>query len=230
MGKSQATLGNLDERGILPVLRAIHADEWGGVLRIRKGGRSASLWFVKGQIAHGVMIEGRHRAEGAAALEEVAQWKEGTFMLVAGELPPARTIRLSIDDVLASLEHSDESSATVEHSSTEKTDQLEHVLETLRERVPGLESLSVLNGALVEATTVQDLKARGWLNEQLRTYCDEDTVKPEKLFLQQGEHSLLILKRGQLATVLSARTGTAPEALFWAGEEARKRVLTDREN
>ena len=229
MGKSQATLGNLDERGILPVVRTIYGDGWGGVLRVRTTGKSASLWFVKGQIAHAVIVEGRNRTEGLAALEEVALWRQGTYLLEDGELPPARTIRLAMDEIMASLEQM--TGRTEDATETARgTDELEHVLETLRERVPGLESLSVLHGTMVQATTAQDLKERGWLDEQLRSYCDDDAVKPEKLFLQHGDHSLLILKRGQLATVLSARTGTAPEALFWAGEEARKRVLADREN
>ncbi|HEY3296258.1 MAG TPA: DUF4388 domain-containing protein [bacterium] len=225
MGKKETTLGNLDERGVLPVIRAIFHDEWGGVLRVRTAGRNCSLWFVKGQIAHALLTEGKQRVDGVAALEKVALWTKGTFMLDAGELPPARSIRLAMDDILSFLEH--EAGAVTEAAAEPKLDHLESVLESLRERVPGLESLSVMNGALVEATTALDLKERGWLSEQLRSYCGEDSVKPEKLFLQQGDHTLLILKRGQLATVLSARTGTAPEALFWAGEEARKRVMTE---
>lgn len=227
MGKKQATLANLDERGILPVIRAIYKDAWGGVLRIRTAGRAAAMWFVKGQLAHGVLTEGKDRSEGIVAVERAAQWREGTFMLEAGALPPARTIRLAMEDILASLERSTGLEGDhAEAGASPVSDHLENVLNSLRERVPGLESLSVLKGTLVEATTAQDLCERGWLNEQLRTYCDDDASKPEKLFLQQGDHSLLILKRGQVATVLSARTDTAPEALFWAGEEARKRVLT----
>jgi len=227
MGKKQATLGTLDGRGIVPVMWAILRDGWSGVLRVRAAGRNASVWFVKGQVAHALLRDGKNRIEGLEALENTALWIEGTFMLDAGELPPARTIRLKMEDILASLKHAaDEPVEQTESQTDRMATQLTSVLDSLRERVPGLESLSVLNGALVEATTAHDLKERGWLNDQLRSYCDDDTVQPEKFFMQQGDHSLLILKRGQLATVLSARTGTAPEAMFWAGEEARKRVLT----
>jgi hypothetical protein len=207
------------------VITAIFRDAWGGVLRVKAEGRSASLWFVKGQLAHGVLTQGKERSEGIVAVESAAGWKNGTFMLEAGALPPARTIRLAMEDILRFLaELTGQTEDHVAEEAASSNDNLESLLQDLRVRVPGLESISVLNGALVEATTAQDLTERGWLSDQLRTYCDDDTAKPEKLFLQQGEHSLLILKRGQLATVLSARTGTAPEALFWAGEEARKRV------
>jgi hypothetical protein len=225
MGKKQTTLGHLDSRGLFPVLQAIYHGSWSGALRLKADGRNAVLWLIKGQVAHALWIKGKERIEGIEALEKAAAWREGTFLLDYGVLPPARTIRLAMSEILAMLRAGCDTTEAPPQGEEEGAEELVSVLATLRERVPGLESLSVLNGTLVEATTAHELRERGWLSEQLKAYCDDDAIKPEKLFLQQGEHSLLILKRGQFAAVLSARTGTAPEALFWAGEEARKRVL-----
>ena len=91
--------------------------------------------------------------------------------------------------------------------------------------MPGLESLSVTQGhdagsdhraAMRESATGSTASSAA--------ISSMTAVDPEQLFLQQGDHALLILSRGPLAAVLSAHNGTAPEALFWAGEEARKRI------
>src|SRR3989339_763242 len=87
-----------------------------------------------------------------------------------------------------------------------------HVFDGLRERVPGLESLSLMRGTICEATTSHDANEMDWMDRQLKSFFAKDHEEPDTLFVQEGEHELLILKHGSLATVLSARTGTAPEA------------------
>jgi hypothetical protein len=99
------------------------------------------------------------------------------------------------------------------------------VFDGLRQRVPGLESLSLMRGPICEATTSHDATEMDWMDRQLRSFFAKDHQEPDTLFVEEGGHSLLVIKQGSVATVLSARTGTAPEALFWAGAEAQRRVL-----
>ncbi len=181
------------------------------------------FWLIQGQLVHAVHQEGERRLEGPEALAAILAWREGAYWIESGALPPARTIRQPMEQILAARPGDDPAERA--NADAFAAEPLASVLETLRERVPGLESLSVSKGRTLEATTTSDERERDWLDGQLRRYFAEDRLEPERLFVQQGDHALLILSRGSLAAVLSARAGTTPEALFWAGEEARKRML-----
>jgi len=227
MGKERADMGRLDRRGSLPLVESAHHHEWSGVIRLRNGRMVGAVWMVKGHLVHAVMLQDGAQIEGVSALESISAWREGTYFLDPNALPPARTIRLGMADVLSALRRSagtePRESARVEAIASRRG--LSDLLQTLRERVPGLESLSLSRGITVEATTTADAAEREWVNGQIRRYCDEDESMPERLFVQDGDHALLIVKKGRLAAVLSARGATAPEALLWAGEEAQKEVL-----
>ncbi|RPH95063.1 DUF4388 domain-containing protein [candidate division KSB1 bacterium] len=228
MGNKRAIMGNLDVQGALPLLQSVFTDQWSGVVRVRSGHRMGTMWLVKGSIVHAILLEGQRKSEGMNAFEQITAWREGVYLLEEGVLPPERTIRVDMPILLDQLLSSDETAVQSPFPvlpNPENRNQLSVVFQTLRERVPGLESLSLTRGATVEATTVADVAERDWLHDQLQVYCHEASTVPEKLYLQQGEHTLLIIKQGTLATVLSACRGTAPEALFWAGEEARRRML-----
>ncbi|MCX6600378.1 MAG: DUF4388 domain-containing protein [bacterium] len=215
-------MGRLDRRGSLPLVESAHHHEWSGVIRLRNGRMVGAVWMVKGHLVHAVMLQDGAQIEGVSALESISAWREGTYFLDPNALPPARTIRLGMADVLSALRRSAEGER---RESAPSARGLSEVLQALRERVPGLESLSLSRGITVEATTTADAAEREWVNGQIRRYCDEDESMPERLFVQDGDHALLIVKKGRLAAVLSARGATAPEALLWAGEEAQKEVL-----
>jgi hypothetical protein len=225
MGKAWDGLGKLDQRGFHPILLDLNRQAWDGVLRARSSSAIAAIWLVKGHVVHALNIQGTVQVEGLAALESVAGWTEGTIYLEKNVLPPARTIRSEMGEVLAALARP-VVAADMSEPADRKEENLEGVFDTLRQKVPGLESLSLSNGSVLRATTEQDAGERSWLSRQLETCCHEELASTERLYLQQGEHALLILKSGSFATVLSARKGTSPEALFWAGEEAMKRVLS----
>jgi hypothetical protein len=228
MGKERAYMGHLDRRGLLPLVESAYREAWDGVFRLRSGRKIGVVWMVKGHVVHAIQLENGEQDEGLPALENVAAWKTGTYYQDAGALPPARTIRLEMEDIIAMLRRAAGESETkqtrLDHAGETRTD-LNNVLQTLRKRVPGLESLSLSRGTELETTTAADAAEREWIYESIQQYCSDNTAVPEKLFLQQDDHLLLIVKNGRFAAVLSARGHTTPEALFWAGEEARKTVL-----
>lgn len=220
-------MGRLDRRGLLPLVESAHHHEWSGVIRLRNERMVGAVWMVKGHVLHAVKLQDGVQSEGPSALESISAWREGTYFLDANTLPPARTIRFGMEDVLAALRRSarTEPRESARAAATTSPRGLGEVLQILRERVPGLESLSLSRGLTVEATTAADATEREWLNGQIRRYCDDDQSTAGRLFVQDGDHALLIVKKGRLAAVLSARGATAPEALLWAGEEAQKKVL-----
>lgn len=228
MGKERASMGHLDRRGVLPLVESAYRDTWDGVIRLRSGRRVGVLWMVKGHAVHAIKLEDGVQDEGVSALESIAVWNEGTYYLDTGALPPARTIRLETEDVMARLRRaagSEFAEPVPREGANESQADLNDVLQTLRKRVPGLESLSLSRGAMLETTTAADMAEREWIHDHVQQYCADHAAVPEKLFVQHGEHLLLIIKKGRIAAVLSARGHTTPEALFWAGEEARKTVL-----
>jgi hypothetical protein len=218
--------GKLDERGVLPLLEMALTEEWSGALRLKRGRLAGALWIVKGNVAHATLT-GSVTLTGAEAFEAQCAWQEGEYVLEAGVLPPERTIRTASDQLIAEMrkhaEQNREEFADSQHSAVVGR-KLLHVFDGLRERVPGLESLSLMRGPICEATTSKNATEIDWMDRQLKSFFAKDHEEPDTLFVQEGTHSLLILKRGMTATVLSARTGTAPEALFWAGAEAQRQV------
>jgi hypothetical protein len=86
-----------------------------------------------------------------------------------------------------------------------------------------------MRGPVFEATTALNEDEISWMDRQLKSFFAKAQQVPDALYVQDAEHSLLILKRDGLSTVLSARIGTAPEALFWAGSEAQRQVTESAE-
>jgi hypothetical protein len=231
MGEPRTIVGRLDERGILPILELALAERWTGELRLKQAKLSASLWIVTGEIVH-ALVRGTTVLDGVGAFGAISVWQDGAYTLVSGALPPERSVRIPAEHLLMSLRQQ-----AVNHREPFGESQrsavvgraLLHVFDGLRERVPGLESLSLMRGPIFEATTSQNAAEMDWMDRQLQSFFAKDHQEPDTLYVQEGGHALLVLKHGPLATVLSARIGTAPEALFWAGAEAQRRVLKTAE-
>jgi hypothetical protein len=225
MNKKRTIMGKLNAQGLLPVLRSAHKQNWEGALRLRKGAENGTIWFVKGQIVHCLHILKQQQLDGMDAYRSLLTWTEGAFLLESSVLPPDRTIRQSMPELIKLAEEMNVSNGDVRiEGEAELLNNLEGVLGTLRTRVPGLESLSVLNGDTIKATTVCQSTEREWLDNQLHAYFLSGRNNPARLFFEQDEHALLVIRNGFKAMVLAAKSGTAPEALFWAGEEANKQM------
>ena len=227
MEQSRTIVGRLDRRGILPIVELAHAELWTGELRLKHGDAGASVWMVNGEILH-ARLSGDMVREGLEAFDHVSSWFEGEYILQAGILPPDRSIRVSSLALLKTLRDQISKPVNPQEISGRSTvvgRSLLQVLDGLRERVPGLESLSVMRGPVFEATTSHSADEMEWMDHQLQAFFASDQQKPDALYIREGGHTLLILNHGVLSTVLSARNGTTPEALFWAGAEAQRRVL-----
>ena len=231
MAESRTIVGTLDERGVLPILELALAEHWTGELRLKRAKLSASLWIVSGEIVH-ALVHGTAALAGSEAFDIVAMWRDGEYILQAGALPPDRSVRIPAEQLLASLREQ----AALQPERFRKSQRstvvgkaLLQVFDGLRERVPGLESLSLMRGPIFEATTSHNVDEMDWMDRHLKSFFAKDHHEPDTLYVQEGGHTLLVLKRGSVATILSARMGTAPEALFWAGTEAQKRVLESAE-
>ena len=227
MGENRTIVGKLDDRGMLPLLDMALAEEWGGSMQVKRGLLTGTIWTVSGQVVH-AELKGVGTLDELEAFEAVSSWRDGEYILESGALPPARSIRIATERLLATLRDS-LASQQVQFGEGQRSAvvgrTLLQVFDGLRERVPGLESVSVVRGTICEATSSQDTEELDWMDGQLKSFFAKDHEEPDTLFVQEGAHTLLILKQGSLATVLSARTGTSPEALFWAGSEAQRRVL-----
>jgi hypothetical protein len=164
---------------------------------------------------------------GFEAFDLMAAWRMGEYILHTGMLPPERSVRIPTEQLLRPLRASAEQRplANERQRSAVVGKALLQVFDGLRERVPGLESLSLMRGPIFEATTSRNADEMNWMDRQLKSFFAKRADEPDTLYVQEGGHTLLLLKRGTVSTVLSARQGTAPEALFWAGTEAQKRVL-----
>jgi hypothetical protein len=215
--------------GLLPLLRNAYQSGWSGAVRTRREGQIGAIWLVKGQVVHCLSIAGPIRIEGIAALEDMVTWPTVTILLDAPALPPARSIRQPMTELLDTLTRlataQSEESAKRGHEERNELD-LDSLFKTLRQRVPELEAISVANGKALERTTLSNAEEKRWLTLQLQTHFFDRQEDPDRLYLQQGDHALLIMKRGALSAVLMARNEAAPEALFWAGEEAHRHMGT----
>jgi hypothetical protein len=178
------------------------------------------------------MLVGIASLTGPEALDAICGWYEAEYVLDSEPLPPERTIRVGTDRLLSDIRaqarsHREQFAESQRSAVVGRT--LLQVFDGLRERVPGLESISLLRGQVREATTSRDASEMDWMDRQLKSFFAKDHEEPDTLFVQEGLHTLLILNREGVSTVLSARSGTAPEALFWAGAEAQRRVLQSAE-
>ena len=189
MGMIRDALCRVDIGGLLPLLLDLNQAAFNGAVRVRNGSVIAGIWLVKGQIVHAVCIEGQKQITGPEALETIGMWTSGSYFIERNVLPPERTVRADMPEILAALRIQLVPAATerLEELSEECGDEeLETVFDTLRVRVPGLESLSLSSGAMLKATTARDTGERDWLNRQLQTCCQEDLSQSEKLFCSRA--------------------------------------------
>lgn len=226
MGILQTRMGSIANGGISAIVKKLHGDLWSGALRLRDGRQFGNIWMVGGEIVHAALKNGTKTMEGGAALERLASWQEGTYLLDDHALPPERSIREETGELLRgvfiSATHVNEETAVRERAASRMD--LETLLSDLRVRVPGIESLSVSSGEALAATTEHDTKTREWLHRQWRVFREETGDQTETLLLRQGERILLVAKCGSMATILSAHPNTTPEALLWAGAEAGRKI------
>lgn len=226
MGSSQTRLGSIDGQGVTFLIESLFRGGWSGALRLRHARQIGSVWMVGGEAVHAVWLEGKCRLEGIPALERLTRWSEGTYLLDEGALPPERSVREDTGELLTRFRVAESAPyrrpAGSEAAATDLA--LETLLSTLRERVPGLESLSISSGDALEATTERDAQTRERLNRHWRALRDESGEQTETLYIRQGDRTLLVVKTGSVAAILSAQPHTSPEALLWAGMEAGRKI------
>jgi len=218
-------VGSISDDGLLAIVEALHKYVWSGALRLRHGKQFGNVWMVGGEIVHAVWNEGLDRQEGRPALERLLRWQKGTYLLEDSSLPPERSLREETRDILHGVYKEvnccDKKSAA--EVSTARVN-LSSLLSDLRERVPGIESLSVSSGDALGATTEHDTKTREWLDQQWRAFRDSMGDRAETLLLRRGDRTLLVVRNGSLATILLAQPSTDPEKLLWAGAEAERKI------
>lgn len=230
MGEEKKYLGKLDERGILPQIQRSFNDQWCGVIRLRSGGCNGSIWFVNGHVVHSAVTGGERDLEGQKAFECVLEWKGGVFFRERDLLPPSRTIRVSTVELLASsgcfygkLLHRESTKKATDRTG----EHLNRIFERLRQKIPGLESISVMKGNRFEASTSEDEMSRSRIQKQISGYLASGANSPRRLYLQEGNTAILVERRGERAAVLSANGSTAPEVMFWAADEALRGMPTN---
>jgi hypothetical protein len=103
---------------------------------------------------------------------------------------------------------------------------LDKLIESLRRRVPGIESISLVADEQFEATTAVDETEREWIGRQLKRISGNGKMRPEALYMKLQGRALLVIGDESNSTVLSAKDDTEPEAMFWAGKEAYRRLNT----
>ena len=226
MGMLRSRLGSIAESGAIGVVEALFRDGWSGALRLRRARQIGNVWMIGGDIVHALWMEGKNKVEGVRAFEKLMTWSEGTYLLDEGALPPERSVREDTGMLLQRMISSEARAIgeTAARASAASRIDLEALLSNLRERVPGIESLSVSSGDALAATTEHDTKTREWLHQQWKAFRDESGDQTETLLLRQGNRTLLVVKSGSLAAILSAQPHTTPEALLWAGADAGRRI------
>ncbi|MDD5087243.1 MAG: DUF4388 domain-containing protein [bacterium] len=234
MGVMKSRMGTLGAGGVIRIVEPLCREGWSGALRLRHARRTGSIWMVGGEIVHALWIEGGRKAEGRRAFERLMTWSEGTYLLDDEALPPERSVREDMATLLRDKlsEAAAERGEAITQAPAERPMDLEALLTHLRDRVPGIESVSVSSGDDLAASTEHDATRREWLHRQWQAFRDETDDQTETLLLRQGNRTVLVVRHGSLAAILSAQPQTTPEALLWAGAEAGRQIkfLDYREN
>jgi hypothetical protein len=226
MVRARTVAGTLDHRGLLPILELASSESWSGQIRVSRPQESAGIWMVNGEIVHAI-LRGRDSVDGFHSLTMSSRWRQGEYVLHADSLPPDRTIRIPTTQLLSVIRKTISDSENIVEVATATPvvgRVLLEVLNGLKAKVPGLESVSLTRGANVEATTFRNRDEMKWMERRLRAFFAGDDIKADALYVQEGIHSLLILKGDSVSTIVSARPGTPREELFWAGSEIQRQV------
>jgi hypothetical protein len=232
MGTDRANIGSLQEHGVIPLLEDAYRDSWNGALRLTTATSSGTIWIVRGQAAHANCVTPQDVYEGMRAFELLVGWTAGSFHIDRDILPPGRTIRLPMSDLILAAKQSARRALiqnTQAYTPTAVHHRLDTIMQELRKRVPGLESLSLVNENRLEESTAEQREEREWIDTQVRLISERLQLRPETLFLKMQGRALLMIGDATESTVLSASEDTAPEAMFWAGKEAVRKIRSQEE-
>ena len=232
MGRDQARIGSLQEYGVISLLEDAYRDTWSGALRFTTATSSGTIWIVRGQAVHANCVTPQDVYAGMSAFELLVSWASGSYHVDKDVLPPGRTIRLPMSDmILAAKQSARRSSGKTTQLHTPKAlhRHLGAIMMELRKRVPGLESLSLMNENRIEESTAEQREEREWISNQIKLFSGKLQKRPEALFLKMQGRALLMIGDERESTVLSASEDTAPEAMFWAGNEAIRKIRSVEE-
>lgn len=81
-------VGDLSEMSVVDIVQVVCTERQSGRLRVRSGERTGEISFAGGE----VLDASCGRLTGRNAFFEIFRWREGTFELLVGERPAARTI------------------------------------------------------------------------------------------------------------------------------------------
>jgi hypothetical protein len=227
MGTDRANIGSLQDHGVISLLEDAYRDTLSGALRLTTATSSGTIWIVRGQAVHANCVTSQDVYEGMSALELLVGWTAGSFHVDNEVLPPGRTIRLPMSDLILAAKQSARRALiqnAAAYAPTAVHRRLDLIMQELRKRVPGLESLSLINENGLEESTAERSEEREWIGNQVRLFSEKLQLQPETLFLKMQGRALLMIGDANESTVLSASEDTAPEALLWAGKEALRKM------
>lgn len=226
---TRAVMGTLTEQNLRTLLESAQNGEWSGALRIKRISDSGIVWLVRGEIAH-AETDGDETIEGMQALENMIAWSEGSYLLDSDLLPPSRSIRLPMMDIISGLDQSKPARKLAEmYVPQTLTVRLEQVLKQIREQMPELKSLTFVKDNIFEATTMSQDPELDWVDRQLKSLKFDAESNRETMYIEREGKSLFILRQGKRATVLSAEGRLEPQSLMWAAEEAVRSIETEIE-
>jgi hypothetical protein len=227
MGTDRATIGSLQECGVITLLEDAYRSSLSGALRLTTATSSGTIWLVRGQAVHANCVTPEEVSEGMSAFEKLVTWLKGSYHIDEDVLPPGRAIRLPMSDLILAAKQSARRiliTKTQAYVPKPMKDRLEMVMEQLRKRVPGIESISLLSRDQVEASTAEEESEREWIGNLIKQHAVQQQARPETLYLKLQGRALLMIGDEKESTILSATDDTTPEAMFWAVKEAQKRI------
>ncbi|MBU0691173.1 DUF4388 domain-containing protein [bacterium] len=218
---------------MIALLEDSYRNSLSGALRFTTSTSTGTIWLVRGQAVHANCVTPEEVYEGMRAFELLVTWLHGSYHIDEDVLPPGRTIRLPMADLILAAKQSIRRALISDmqaYAPRTINQRLDSIIEVLRKRVPGIESISVINRDQLEASTSEEKSEREWIGKQIRQFTEQSQSRPETLYLKVQGRALLMIGDEQESTVLSATEDTTPEAMFWAGQEALRRIrLQDEE-
>jgi hypothetical protein len=227
MDTDRAKIGSLQEHGVISLLEDAYRDTWSGAFRLTTATSSGTIWIVRGQAVHANCVTSQDLYEGMGAFELLVGWMTGSYHIDNDILPPGRTIRLPMSDLILAAKQSARRALIQNAQAYTPTAvhlRLHTIMTELRQRVPGLESLSLINENRLQESTSEQSEEREWIGNQVKLFSERLQLQPETLFLKMQGRALLMIGDANESTVLSAAEDTAPEAMFWAGKEAVRKI------
>lgn len=232
MGTDRAKIGSLQDNGVITLLEDSYRNSLSGALRFTTSTSAGTIWLVRGQAVHANCVTPEDVYDGMRAFELLVTWLQGSFHIDEDVLPPGRTIRLPMADLILAAKQSARRTLISDmqaYAPRTLNQRLDSIIEALRKRVPGIESISVISKDHLEASTTEEEGEREWIGKQVQLFTERNQERPETLYLKVHGRALLMIGDEQESTVLSASEDTAPEAMFWAGQEAQRRIRQQEE-